>query len=88
MFVSYTTIYNLILPLTNKCYIAPECTALPPTWRKVTTDTKFPVPYGTKITVKCAEMYFKTSGDDVVQCDGGTSYKYNSVPICTPGDIL
>ena len=52
------------------------------------TSTKFPVPYATKVPVKCAERYTKTDGDDNVKCDGKTDYIYTTLPICEPGDIL
>ena len=64
------------------------CSDLPFSWYGVTTDTQFPVSYGTEITVKCTEGYSKSSGNDMVTCRGGAKYRYTAVPICKAGDIL
>ena len=63
------------------------CIKLPTSWTGVTADVKFPVNFGTKVTVKCFDGH-RNSGDDEVTCDGDTQYKYSSEPTCLKGLIL
>ena len=66
-------------------YTTSDCDILPSSWTHVTTDVKFPVKFGSEVTVKCSDGYSKTSGDDVVTCQGDGNYKHISVPVCKKG---
>ena len=48
---------------------------------------KFPVKFGSKVTVKCSEG-FSNSGDDEITCDGDAKYKYTSEPVCQKGRTI
>ena len=58
---------------------------LPAEWDGVTTAVTFPVTFGAQVTIKCIDGYLKTSGDDIISCNGGSSYIYSSEPVCKQG---
>lgn len=61
-----------------------SCSGLNKSWTNIRTETSFPVPPGTKVTVAC-ERGYTHSGDSTVTCLKDTEFQHSSAPICTLG---
>ena len=63
---------------------AVSCSGLHKSWSNIITETRFPVPPGTEITLGC-ETGYSLSGDSIVTCLRNTDFQHSSVPVCTRG---
>ena len=63
------------------------CSSLPPSWRKITTETQFPLKPGSEVALKCSPGHTLT-GDSAVTCLEGTTFSYTNTPTCTLGLVI
>ena len=50
----------------------------------MTTETQFPLPPGSEVSLKCSTGYTLT-GDNVVTCAKGSQFSFNQTPVCSLG---
>ena len=62
--------------------ITDECTELPPV-EGLSTATKFPIPYGTLVTVSC-EVAYNFAGDTMITCLKDQQFSHYVEPTCNP----
>ena len=62
--------------------ISDECTELPPV-EGLSTATKFPIPYGTLVTVSC-EVAYNFAGDTMITCLKDQQFSHYVEPTCNP----
>lgn len=51
---------------------------------EITTETQFPLPPGAEVSLKCSAG-FTLTGDTTVTCEEGTSFLFESAPVCQLG---
>ena len=52
----------------------------------IETTTVFPVVISTEVTVSCVDEYsLEDPNNNVMTCQGGTTYEYQEIPTCKPG---
>ena len=60
-----------------------DCTKLHPAWFYLTTDTTFPVPAGTLVTVKCHDG-LTNRGSETITCQNDIHFMFSQEPLCEP----
>ena len=76
-------IYDMIL----KKHSLVSCESLPSSWKQVETESQFPIPPGSEVSLKCSPGHSLT-GDDIVTCDEGTTFLFNDSPSCVLGEVM
>ena len=51
---------------------------------EITTETQFPLPPGAEVSLKCSAG-FTLTGDMTVTCKEGTTFLFESAPVCQLG---
>ena len=75
---------ELIMIMADFSNFAESCSGLHKSWSNIITETRFPVPPGTEITLGC-ETGYSLSGDSIVTCLKDNDFQHSSVPVCTRG---
>ena len=70
-----------------QCLDAEDCTGLYPGWDFLKTETKFPVPFGTQVDVKCYDQ-LEMSGSAQVTCLSGFYFTQDEAPACSASEAL
>ena len=52
----------------------------------MTTETQFPLPPGSEVSLKCSTG-FTLTGDNIVTCVKGTQFSFNQPPVCALGMV-
>ena len=63
---------------------AVSCEGLPMNWKEILTETQFPLPPGSKVSLKCGPGHSLT-GDTTVTCIEGREFSFDNVPSCVLG---
>ncbi|KAL5246540.1 hypothetical protein ACHWQZ_G018681 [Mnemiopsis leidyi] len=58
-----------------------SCESLPYDWTEITTETQFPLPPGSEVSLKCRTGY-TLSGDNTVTCQEGRTFSFTIAPVC------
>ncbi|KAL5263909.1 hypothetical protein ACHWQZ_G005104 [Mnemiopsis leidyi] len=58
-----------------------SCEGLPESWKEIKTETQFPLPPGSEVSLKCSTGYTLT-GDKTVTCTEGTTFSFTETPLC------
>ncbi|KAL5253100.1 hypothetical protein ACHWQZ_G015760 [Mnemiopsis leidyi] len=58
-----------------------SCEGLPKSWKNVNTETQFPLPPRSEVSLKCRTGY-TLSGDRTVTCQEGRTFSFTNPPVC------
>ena len=61
-----------------------SCEGLPQNWKEITTETQFPIPPGTEVSLKCSTGH-TLNGDNTVTCVENTEFSFDDTPSCSQG---
>ena len=63
---------------------AVSCESLPSSWKGIMSETQFPMPPGSEVSLKCSPGHSLT-GDAIVKCEEGTTFSFTVSPSCVLG---
>ena len=64
-----------------------SCEGLPQNWKEITTETQFPIPPGTEVSLKCSTGH-TLNGDNTVTCTKDREFSFDDTPSCLLGREL
>ena len=79
-----TIIYYIIIKGINSSV---SCESLPTSWKEIITETQFPLPPGSEVSLKCSPGHTLT-GDSTVTCVQGTDFSFINTPFCELGTMV